>query len=554
MLESLLIENIAIIETAELSLNSGLNVMTGETGAGKSIIIDSINAVLGERTSRELIRTGCQNAKVTALFRDLSAQAKNVLAQLDIPLEEELLLQRSITLDGKNNCRVNGMPVSVSMLKTIGKELLTIHGQHDSQALLDAQRHYEFLDALAGNAALLEEYRTAYHTLQKLCREQETIRMDEGEKARRLDILDFQINEILAADVQQGERDELTARRELLTNSEKVIDSLRTAYLSLQGDEDIPGALDGLQSSASALETVGTYLADMQTVAQQMQAMRYDLEEYAAEIRGALDTVSFDPQELADIEERLDLLYRLSRKYGQTEAEILAQLEQLLHEKEKIDLCDERLAQLQQEIAQQEEAVQALAAKLSRRRQAAGTQMADRVGEELRFLDMPNVVFQVQIAAAPLSATGMDAVEFLISANVGETPKPLAKIASGGELSRIMLAIKNVLADQDGVGTLIFDEIDAGVSGRAAGKVALKLREVARGKQVLCVTHLAQIAALAEHHLQIEKQVRDNKTYTLVRALDREGRIEELARIMGGIHVTDLQRQSATELLDAAGA
>lgn len=551
MLLSLKIENIAIIESAEIEFNGGLNVLTGETGAGKSIIIDSINAILGERTSRELIRREAEQARVTAVFADINPTVKAQLLEYDIENQEDntLLLQRSISLDGRNTCRINGTPATVTMLKKIGSCLINIHGQHDNQALLSPEGHYVFIDNVAENDALLNTYKTAYSRLRAFEKELAANNLDETEKARRLDLLNYQIDELEAVGLCVGEQEELTARRNLYQNAGNIISRLREAYDILNGTEDSSGARQQLELSAVCLDTAAVYYAGLEKVAQTIRGMSFDIDEYILQIRDAVETLDYNPQELEQIEERLDVLYRLSRKYGNTEEEMIVFLEAAMEEKDKIMLSDDRRRELLGHISAAKKQVESLASQLSESRRAAGTHFAKSIKAELDYLDMPAVTFVVEQSTVCYGISGADKIEFLISANTGELPKPLAKIASGGELSRIMLAIKNVLAAKYDVGTLIFDEIDAGVSGRAAQKVAMKLRQVSKGRQVVCVTHLAQIAAQADNHLRISKSVHDGKTYTRVEKLNMEGRKNELARIIGGLSVTQLQLDSAQEML-----
>lgn len=554
MLLSLKIENIAIIENADIEFDAGLNVLTGETGAGKSIIIDSINAVLGERTSRELIRTGAQAAKVSAMYSDAGLRVNAKLVEFDIEPQADgsLLLQRSISLDGRNVCRINGSPATVSMLKSIGGELINIHGQHDNQALLSPEGHYIFIDAIAENGELFYQYKNAYALLRSLEKELKNITIDEAEKSRRLDLLNYQISELEAAGLRVGEQNELNTRKNLYQNAEKVISRLREAYEALNGSEDLSGAKQQLEFSAGCLDSAASYYSELEKAAEFIRSMSYDIEDYVELIRGTLDMLDYNPKELELIEERLDTIYRLSRKYGATEEDMLIYLENAVSEREKINLSDERSAELKKEIRAAETNMEQLASALSDSRRKAGSLFAKSVKAELDFLDMPGVVFVVDRQQADYTATGADRIEFLISANAGEAPKPIAKIASGGELSRIMLAIKNVLSAKDDVNTLIFDEVDAGVSGRAAQKVAMKLRQVSKGRQVICVTHLAQIAAQADSHLLISKSVHNGKTYTQVDKLNQDGRKNELARIIGGLKVTELQLQSAEEMLKEA--
>ncbi|HZJ78851.1 MAG TPA: DNA repair protein RecN [Clostridia bacterium] len=556
MLESLKIENIAIVESAQLELSEGLNVLTGETGAGKSIIIDSLNAVLGERTSRELVRTGASNAKVTALFSNVNESVKAKLAQLGIDDTQDgtLLLQRSISIDGKNSCRVNGNPLTATMLKSIGRELINIHGQHDSQSLLSPETHYLYIDKLACNSEILNEYKAEFSRLNSLKKELNGLRMDEDEKSRRLDILNFQINELESADLRVGEREELSKQKRFYQNSEKVTNALRMAYEAIGGNDEEVGALSLIETAANNLETAGEYLAEISETAQGMRSISYDIEEYFEEVRSIFFSLEYDPQTLNEIEERLDMLYRLARKYGENEEEMLDFLEKTKDEADRIALSDERIIEIETEIKSAYKKALTLAEKLSESRRIAGEKFARDVKNELCFLDMPSVDFLVSQRKTELNSTGADSIEFLISANVGEVPKPIAKIASGGELSRIMLAIKNVLSDTDNIQTLIFDEIDTGVSGRAAQKIARKLRDVSKGRQVVCVTHLAQIAAQADNHIKISKSVHNDKTFTKVNNLDLQGRKIELARIISGLDdVTDLQLSTAAELLRVAG-
>lgn len=556
MLTSLQIENIAVIEKAEITFDKGLNVLTGETGAGKSIIIDSINAVLGERTTRELVRTGAPVAKVSALFFGLSHAAEQVLKSLDLEPEEDgsLLIQRSISSDGRSACRINGQTATVSMLRQLGSELINIHGQHDSQSLLSSEKHIGFIDALAQDEELLVEYRGLYAAYVKIRRALNELQMDEEEKLRKIDLLRFQIDELEAANLQIGEREKLTQERTRCLNAEKILQSLRRAYDAINGTEESLGASQLLTDAAAGLQDAAHYYGAIESTAQEMLDLSYNLESYADEIRNAFDTLSYDPGDLEQIEERLDLLYKLSRKYGETEEEMLVYLEKARAELDEITFSEERVQKLDEERRETVRKIKALAVTLSNVRRQAGERFARQVEAELSYLDMPHVRFIVHHEQVKPGPNGADEIEFLISANPGEPPRPLAKIASGGELSRIMLAIKNVLSGSDEIGTLIFDEIDTGVSGRAAQKIALKLKQVSAGRQVICVTHLAQIAAQADCHLLIQKTVRDDQTYTQVDALDFEGRKRELARIMGGMdEITPLQLQSAEELLRAAG-
>lgn len=552
MLSELQIENVAIIERTQMQFSRGFNILTGETGAGKSIILDAINAVLGERTSREILRTGTDRAEVTAVFTDCGKQVEDILAQFEIDFDGEVVIRRRITADGRNSCRVNGCPVSVSMLKTLGSALVNIHGQHDSQALFQPEKHCGYIDELAANEPLRTAYREAYRKLQSAEKELAALETDEGEKARRLDMLRFQIEELREADIRIGERDELQNKITLCRNSESVLRSLHTAYTAICGNDEMNGAANLLADAAEQLCAASDYFSSMRPIAEFLESAALDAREYAAEIRDAQESLDMDPRELELAEERLDLLYRLSKKYGESEEEMLDFLERIEAEAERITTSDERAAFLRAEISKLQAEAERAAQALTDSRRTAGTVFAEKVCRELEFLNMPSVRFVVRQDTTPLSANGADKIEFLISANAGESPRPIVKIASGGELSRIMLAIKNALSDCDSVDTLIFDEIDAGVSGLAAEKIGLKLSEVARTHQILCVTHLSQIAVMADTHLLISKSVRDGQTFTAVRALDFEGRKQEIARIVGGSTITALQLENAEELLKTA--
>ncbi|MCL2446400.1 MAG: DNA repair protein RecN [Oscillospiraceae bacterium] len=548
MLQHLTIDNIAVIKQAQLDLPAGFVALTGETGAGKSIVIDAINAVLGVRTSRDLIRTGAETARVSALFGDVGAEITALLHELDLPEGEDgsVLVSRVIS-HTKNSCRVNGMPVTVATLRQLGQLLINVHGQHDNQALLDPARHVHFVDAIAENEELRKEYRAAFAQLRALQRQQDALQMDEDEKARRLDMLAHQIDELELANVQLGERETLRERQTMMRNSEKIAENLQMATTALLGDEASAVAL--AFEAISAIQCVIEYLPAADELAERLQSAVYELQEGAADLRSLFDTATFDPAQADEVQARLDVYHRLSRKYGDTEAQMLAFLESARAEQASITQSDERILQLEEEIDAQLQHTIALAKQLAKTRRAAGEQFSQQVVKELTELDMPSITFTVQFTKIPLRPEGGETAEFLISANLGESPKPLAKVASGGELSRIMLAIKAVLAAKDCTPTLIFDEIDAGVSGRAAQKIGRKLRQVAQGRQVICVTHLAQIAALADCHLHISKHVQADETHTRIALLDHEGRRRELARIMGGEEITPAQLAAADDLL-----
>lgn len=549
MLAQLFIRNIAVIEKASIDLEKGFTVLTGETGAGKSIIIDAIHAVLGERTSKELVRTGTDSASVSALFTGLDEDTLSLLDQLSLPREEDgsLLIQRDIRLEGRSTCKINGAPATVSMLKQLGPRLVTIHGQHESYELLSPEVHMEYLDSFAGLESLLAEYQAAYRTLRETQRQLEALQTDEGEKARLSDLLHYQIDEIEAANVRVGEREELEAQRELIRNSEKIASALELLRGLLSGDEESEGLLAGISQAAAQAGRVAAYLPELAEASQKLQEAGYLLEDVDAILHGT--AVDFDPALQESIEERLDLLYKLGLKYGGSEEKILEYLEDCRIRLHQIAFSDEERERLEAQYETQKTAAIALAKELSEQRKAASKQFISQVKGELAFLNMPGIAFETEIQRVPLNHMGCDKLQFLVSANKGEPPKPMSKIASGGELSRIMLAIKTVLSGKDKVDTLIFDEVDTGISGAAANKVGQKLKQVSQNRQVLCITHLAQIAALADHHFLISKHVEGERTYTQVQGLDFESRKREVARIIGGDQVTDLQLEMAGEML-----
>ena len=549
MLAQLFIRNIAVIEKASIDLEKGFTVLTGETGAGKSIIIDAIHAVLGERTSKELVRTGTDSASVSALFTGLDEDTLSLLDRLSLPREEDgsLLIQRDIRLEGRSTCKINGAPATVSMLKQLGPRLVTIHGQHESYELLSPEVHMEYLDSFAGLESLLAEYQAAYRTLRETQRQLEALQTDEGEKARLSDLLHYQIDEIEAANVRVGEREELEAQRELIRNSEKIASALELLRGLLSGDEESEGLLAGISQAAAQAGRVAAYLPELAEASQKLQEAGYLLEDVDAILHGT--AVDFDPALQESIEERLDLLYKLGLKYGGSEEKILEYLEDCRIRLHQIEFSNEERERLEAQYETQKTAAIALAKELSEQRKAASKQFISQVKGELAFLNMPGIAFETEIQRVPLYHMGCDKLQFLVSANKGEPPKPMSKIASGGELSRIMLAIKTVLSGKDKVDTLIFDEVDTGISGAAANKVGQKLKQVSQNRQVLCITHLAQIAALADHHFLISKHVEGERTYTQVQGLDFEGRKREVARIIGGDQVTDLQLEMAGEML-----
>lgn len=552
MLSNLQIENIAVIKSASIDFENGFNVMTGETGAGKSIVIDSLNAILGERTSRELIRSGADSASVCAEFQNVGDNVKNELEKLGIEKDDTLIVSRKLTPDGKNVCRINGMPATVSMLKALGVQLVNIHGQLDNQSLLSPETHCSFIDKLAGSGRELNEFKELYSLYIKKENELKSLNTDVNEKNRRLDILNYQIEEIQKADIRPGEKDELTEKLGFLRNAEKVLDLLHTAYAALNGDGEMPGAADIAADAASKLLSAADYSSDFTETANGVNDAAMNLSAYTEELRDKIYSLDYDPNETERAEERLDVIYRLSQKYGDSEEDILAYLENAEKERDALSFSDERAEQLRAETEKAYNEALAAAKKLSEIRIEAGKKFSADVERELAFLDMPSVKFIVNDSVGKLYENGIDNIEFLLSANAGEEPKPLSKIASGGELSRIMLAIKCVLSELDDIDTLIFDEIDSGVSGRAALKIAAKMKELSKTHQVICVTHLAQIAAFADEHKLISKEEKDGRTYTCIASLDYNGRNYELARIMGGLTVTQSILNSAEELLSSA--
>mgnify|MGYP000542904542 FL=1 len=552
MLSNLQIENIAVIKSASIDFENGFNVMTGETGAGKSIVIDSLNAILGERTSRELIRSGADSASVCAEFQNVGDNVKNELEKLGIEKDDTLIVSRKLTPDGKNVCRINGMPATVSMLKALGVQLVNIHGQLDNQSLLSPETHCSFIDKLAGSGRELNEFKELYSLYIKKKNELKSLNTDVNEKNRRLDILNYQIEEIQKADIRPGEKDELTEKLGFLRNAEKVLDLLHTAYAALNGDGEMPGAADVAADAASKLLSAADYSSDFAETANGVNDAAMNLSAYTEELRDKIYSLDYDPNETERAEERLDVIYRLSQKYGDSEEDILAYLENAEKERDALSFSDERAEQLRAETEKAYNEALAAAKKLSEIRIEAGKKFSADVERELAFLDMPSVKFIVNDSVGELYENGIDNIEFLLSANAGEEPKPLSKIASGGELSRIMLAIKCVLSELDDIDTLIFDEIDSGVSGRAALKIAAKMKELSKTHQVICVTHLAQIAAFADEHKLISKEEKDGRTYTCIASLDYNGRKYELARIMGGLTVTQSILNSAEELLSSA--
>ena len=555
MLELLHIENIAVIEQADISFRPGFNALTGETGAGKSIVIDAMGAVLGGRTSRELIRTGAAKAFVSAEFSAVPADLPG-LAENGVEPDEDgnLLVQREIAADGKNVCRANGRPITVSQLRAIGADLLNIHGQHDGTALLDEEQHGAYLDRFGRTEEPLNTYRAAYDAMSDLLRQIRALEMDEAEKARRVDSLKFQIGELERAELVAGEEEELLERRNLLRNGEKYLSALAGADYCLNGDDNGAGAVSTIRDAEEALYSIRTLSAEMAELYNRLGELRCEAYDLAETIRDKRAEFDFSPAELDAVEARSDLLYRLKKKYGATVEDMLEYLEKCRAELDAIETADDTLILLERKLKKAREAVAQQGAALTDARKAAAKVLVQRIQSELQDLDMHKVRFAIDFEAKEPAADGCDTIRFLMSANVGEDLRPIAKIASGGELARIMLALKNVLAEQEAVATLVFDEVDTGVSGRAAQKEAEKLAQVSRRKQVLCVTHLPQLAAMADIHFSVEKGERGGRTYTKVVELDRERRKAELARITGGSAVTEALLESAGELLDQAEA
>ena len=550
MLSLLHIENIAVIECADITFHKGFNILTGETGAGKSIVIDGISAIIGERAYRDMIRTGTDKASVRAVFTDvpmLSWFEDNA-----VPYDPETVIVREIYLDGRNICKVNGTAVNVTMLRQLGIQLINIHGQHDSAALFNEENHLTYLDAYADNQSLRDSYGEKYNTLSQLRHEIKRISMDESEKLRRMETLRYQIEEIEKANLKPEEDTNLEERRKLLQNAEKISDGIYTAVECLYGSDESDGAAALLQQAEREISRLQRFTEGYNALHERISDLMYQVQDLAEEVRAARDDLSYSADELERIEARLDVIHRLRKKYGATCTDILDYLDRAKKELDEIEFADEHIERLKIKCQKAEQEATAAALVLRKNRQDAAHLLSGKILEELSALDMPKVQFSCVFTETELSAIGMDQVAFYMSANAGEALKPMSKVASGGELARIMLAMKNVLAEQDQINTLIFDEVDTGVSGRAAQKVAEKLRSVAKNKQVLCVTHLPQLAAMGDTHLLIAKEERQGRTYTTVTPLDMEGRKKEVARIIGGANITETTLRSAEEMLLAA--
>ena len=549
MLSSLQIENVAVIQKAEVHFEPGLNVLTGETGAGKSILIDSINAILGNRTSKDLVRTGAAKAVIRAAFEQVPPAVLDKLEQSGYERSEALLLSREITAEGKSSCRINGMPATAAVLRELCGGLININGQHDSVGLLNPAHHLGILDDYAQNRTVFQEYYTLYRELVQVKRELDALITDEAEKQRKIDLLQYQVQEIEDAGLTSGEEQTLENRRKVLSNASAIRDRLAQSYALLSGSDDAAGAVDLLGEASNAVDAAAQLDPALTAAAGQLLDLYYNAKDVAADLIGRLDTYDTNDAELDEVEQRLDLLYRLKRKYGSTVEDVIAFGQKAREELDNIQHSQQRYDALQAEKLRLYTKAREKAEVLTQTRLKAFEELNTRISGTLDFLNMPGVRMTLRHTRGPLASHGQDSVEFYISTNPGEAPKPLAKIASGGELSRITLAIKNAMADKDAVPTVIYDEIDSGVSGKAAGRIGEVLRQSAQGHQILCITHTAQIAALADCHLLIQKNVTNDRTYAEIHPLDTEGRVEALARLISGDHVTELSRANAREML-----
>ena len=549
MLSSLQIENVAVIQKAEVHFEPGLNVLTGETGAGKSILIDSINAILGNRTSKDLVRTGASKAVIRAAFEQVPSAVLDKLEQSGYERSEALLLSREITAEGKSSCRINGMPATAAVLRDLCGGLININGQHDSVGLLNPAHHLGILDDYAQNRTVFQEYYTLYRKLVQVKRELDALITDEAEKQRKIDLLQYQVQEIEDAGLTAGEEQTLENRRKVLSNASAIRDRLAQSYALLSGSDDAAGAVDLLGETSNAVDAAAQLDPALTAAAGQLLDLYYNAKDVAADLIGRLDAYDTNDAELDEVEQRLDLLYRLKRKYGSTVEDVIAFGQKAREELDSIQHSQQRYDALQAEKLRLYAKAREKAEVLTQTRLKAFEELNTRISGTLDFLNMPGVRMTLRHTRGPLASHGQDSVEFYISTNPGEAPKPLAKIASGGELSRITLAIKNAMADKDAVPTVIYDEIDSGVSGKAAGRIGEVLRQSAQGHQILCITHTAQIAALADCHLLIQKNITNERTYTEIHPLDENGRVEALARLISGDHVTELSRANAREML-----
>ena len=550
MLSSLQIENVAVIQKANVHFEKGLNVLTGETGAGKSILIDSINAILGNRTSKDLVRTGAAKAVIRAAFENVPPAVLDSLEKAGYERSEALLLSREITAEGKSTCRINGMPATAAILRELCGGLININGQHDSVGLLNPAHHESILDAYAQNRTEYQEYYAVYRELVKIKRELDAQITDESEKQRRIDLLSYQVQEIEDAALTAGEEQTLESRRKVLSNASTIRDRIEQCYALLSGDDETPGAVDLLGEASNAVDAAAQLDGELSTSAGQLLDLYYNAKDAAADLIGRLDAYETNDAELDEIEQRIDLIYKLKRKYGDTVEDIIAFGQKAREELELIQSSQERVEHLQAEQHRLYVLAREKAETLTQTRLKAFEELNKRISGTLDFLNMPGVRMTLHHARGPLASHGQDSIEFYISTNPGEAPKPLAKIASGGELSRITLAIKNAMADKDAVPTVIYDEIDSGVSGKAASRIGEVLRQSAEGHQILCITHTAQIAALADCHLLIQKNIANERTYTEIHPLDEDGRVDALAHLISGDHVTELSRANAREMLE----
>ena len=549
MLSSLQIENVAVIQKANVHFEKGLNVLTGETGAGKSILIDSINAILGNRTSKDLVRTGAAKAVIRAAFEDVPPAVLDSLEKAGYERSEALLLSREITAEGKSTCRINGMPATAAVLRELCGGLININGQHDSVGLLNPARHEGILDAYAQNNAEYQAYYAIYRELVGVKKTLDAMITDESEKQRRIDLLSYQVQEIDDAGLTAGEEQTLESRRKVLANASTIRDRIAQCYALLSGGDEAPGAVDLLGEASNAVDAAAQLDGELSAGAGQLLDLYYTAKDVAADLIGRLDAYDTNYAELDEIEQRIDLIYKLRRKYGDTVEDILAFGERARKELEMIQSSQERVEHLQKEQRRLYTLAREKAEALTQTRLKAFDELNKRISGTLDFLNMPGVRMTLRHSRGPLASHGQDSIEFYISTNPGEAPKPLAKIASGGELSRITLAIKNAMADKDAVPTVIYDEIDSGVSGKAASRIGEVLRQSAEGHQILCITHTAQIAALADCHLLIQKNITNERTYTEIHPLDENGRVEALARLISGDHVTELSLANAREML-----
>lgn len=553
MLSSLEIENVAVIEKAQILFGSGLNILTGETGAGKSIVIDAINAILGERTSRELVRSGADKARVTAVFENVPESVIERLDEYDIDCDDNsLLITRVITTDGRNTCKINGQSVTVTMLKNIGRDLITICGQHDSQHLLLKEKHMEYIDSIADCKDLFDSYSEVFAQIKSVRKQLKKLLSNESDKERKLEYLKFQIDELTGADIKIGERDALLEEKKRYQNRERILTNLGACRSILAGDGESASVLSDIDKLVSSLTELSQFDSRFVEYAESVNNMKYILDDCNSYIGVSLNGTEDGHIDINSIEERLDILYRLSKKYGETEEKMLSYLEGITAEYDEITLGDEKAQELQDKYDELSEELFNRGCYLSDCRKQAASEFEKTVSADLHYLDMPGAAFTAEFTDAPATVTGIDDVEFLFTANPGQEPKPLVKIASGGELSRVMLAIRCALSDKDVVSSMVFDEIDTGVSGRAALKIAYKLHELSKSKQVLCVTHLAQIAAYADNHFYIEKNIEQGSTYTKVTALDYNDRVREIARIIGGDIITQTTLKSAEEMIEFA--